>query len=782
MGSFNFRWEHPAEDVHVTGTFDNWTKSVELKKVDTGFEKLVSLPPTTEKILYKFVVDGVWIHDHTGKTETDHEGNINNVLYPEDIGPPMSAANMTGTSAAPTTTQRAGQVPLEKEKDMKDTPGAFPETPATDLHGKGEQSNPFEGAGESINKTAAAAGAGVASAAAAGAAYLGLSSAKKDGEDQQQFGVNPIPASEGRGNPISLAPGDKVPESSTITPNTISSQVHDDPELVAAAEKEEQSTVGVAPLPATGGIGNPIHLAPGEKVPESSSITTNTLDSNVKLDKASYEKSDSGAPVLPPVLTPQNERDAGGAGMFGLGPQTTNMIPESSMGMGADAPPAIDGPAGAAISSVGANSTTNQLAGQQPLEQRGVPSVVTDSQQAAHVDPEASANPRAVEEKNEIENELKSKVPEEPPVGEKKESSSNSGGIAAAVTGGVAAVGAGAAGAALALNQKTKETTGKDPVSTLPQSVQDSINGANKNSSSSVGGATTADNVGSSSTATPANAVPEEVKESQKEAHVAPEASANAEAVQEKSEVEKELLAKVPTTQETGEHAPAIAAAAGGAAVGAAGAGAYAATHSSTTAASAVPEEVKESQQAAHASPEASANAEAVQEKSSVEKELLEKVHTSNASGEPAPTASAAAATTAPSATSASGAPQLADPVGAGLAPINMNETNKGLNAPATAPATTQPQDSRDVSPMSKTATTSRTGNASQGEPLVTDGVTSAAAPATSGTPVGTPRKVAPAQAKRMSMRDSSKNSGMPDSGKEKKKGFFSKLKEKLNK
>ena len=39
--------------MHVTGTFDNWSKSVELKKVDTGFEKLVSLPPTTEKILYK---------------------------------------------------------------------------------------------------------------------------------------------------------------------------------------------------------------------------------------------------------------------------------------------------------------------------------------------------------------------------------------------------------------------------------------------------------------------------------------------------------------------------------------------------------------------------------------------------------------------------------------------------------------------------------------------------------------------------------------------------------
>jgi hypothetical protein len=490
-------------------------------------------------------------------------------------------------------------------------------------------------------------------------------------------------------------------------------------------------------------MGNPVHLAPGEKVPESSSVTANTMNSNVKLDKASYEKSDSGAPVLPPVLTPQSEREADGAAIFtGLGPQTTNMIPESSMAMGSDMPAAIDGPAGAAISSVAPTSTTNQLAGQQPIEQRGVPSVVTESQQVAHVDPEASASPRAVEEKSQVENELKSKVPEEEPVSEKKDGTSN-GGIAAAVTGGVAAAGAAAAGAAIALNEKTKETTGKDPVSALPQSVQDSIHDTNNKSTSS---------------AAPASSVPAEVKESQKEAHVAPEASANPEAVQEKSQVEKELLAKVPTTQETGEHAPSAAAT-------------TAAAATSATAASSVPEEVKESQKEAHASPEASANAEAVQEKSEVEKELLAKVHTTEASGKPAPTASASAATTAPSATSASGAPQLAAPVG--LAPIQLDD-NKGLNAPASAPATTEFQDSRDVSPMSKTATTSRVQ-----QPVVTTGVDSAPAPTTSGTPTSTPKKSAhKATTSTSTPASPAKTADTPD----KKKGFFSKLKEKLKK
>ncbi len=43
----------PATQVFVTGTFDKWSKSVELEKTDKGFEKTVELPDASDKILYK---------------------------------------------------------------------------------------------------------------------------------------------------------------------------------------------------------------------------------------------------------------------------------------------------------------------------------------------------------------------------------------------------------------------------------------------------------------------------------------------------------------------------------------------------------------------------------------------------------------------------------------------------------------------------------------------------------------------------------------------------------
>lgn len=46
--------EHPdAEEVFVTGTFDNWTKSVKLEKKGDIFEKKVDLKDASKKIYYK---------------------------------------------------------------------------------------------------------------------------------------------------------------------------------------------------------------------------------------------------------------------------------------------------------------------------------------------------------------------------------------------------------------------------------------------------------------------------------------------------------------------------------------------------------------------------------------------------------------------------------------------------------------------------------------------------------------------------------------------------------
>ena len=45
--------EQPGDEVFVTGTFDDWSKSTQLDKKDTGFEKTVALQKVDEKILYK---------------------------------------------------------------------------------------------------------------------------------------------------------------------------------------------------------------------------------------------------------------------------------------------------------------------------------------------------------------------------------------------------------------------------------------------------------------------------------------------------------------------------------------------------------------------------------------------------------------------------------------------------------------------------------------------------------------------------------------------------------
>jgi len=61
--SFIFSWPHAAKEVFVTGTFDNWSKSVQLDPTDsTVHEKEVQLPETDKKIYYKVrrVVEFVW--------------------------------------------------------------------------------------------------------------------------------------------------------------------------------------------------------------------------------------------------------------------------------------------------------------------------------------------------------------------------------------------------------------------------------------------------------------------------------------------------------------------------------------------------------------------------------------------------------------------------------------------------------------------------------------------------------------------------------------------------
>jgi len=441
--------------------------------------------------------------------------------------------------------------------------------------------------------------------------------------EEQAFSVNPIPASAGAGNPVQLAAGEPVPHPSTINAATVTSHVKDDEELKS---KDLNETVSVAPIPASAGIGNPITLAPGEPVPLHQTVTDHTLTSNVKLDKESYEKSDAAALNGVPYTSSIDKQAASAVAAAGVGPQT--IIPESSIGVGNNASILAGGEP--TIQSTGAGSTTADLAGKQPIEPRQEATVIDD----------------------------------------KKESSN--GGIAGAIAGGVAGLGAAAAGTAALLNKKTKDATGVDAVSKLPESVQKSINDINSGSTST-------------------GAVPAEVKASQAAAHSAPEASANPEAVAEKSAVEKELLAKVPTAEP--------------------GTGAAAASD--------VPTEVLASQKKAHVDSEASANPVAVHEKSDVEKELLAKVHTTEAAGEPAPVVTAATTAVAPATTttatstaptehvgiapnvSAHGAPQLGK-VGP-IAPITLDKSD--------LPSSTDSAIATTSSPTARNKSTSSTPN-----------------------------------------------------------------------
>ncbi|CAM1501017.1 Fc.00g101790.m01.CDS01 [Cosmosporella sp. VM-42] len=254
MGSFTFKWEHPAEDVYVTGTFDSWTKSVKLEKEGDVFLKTVDLKDASTKIYYKFVVNGIWVINESAPKEPDHEGNINNFLTPEDIKKETpSAAILNTITPTSTTATMAGEQPIETkpEETFKTLPVEEKvDTPAGILNSVTPQSTTAALAGEQPIET-------------------------KPAETK----AVETPLDEPKATPSD------VPGGFPITP-----------------ANELENTFGVNPLPAADGAVNPITLAPGEKVPEN--ITSQSTNGHVKLDKESYEKSDALPGIeteLPPV-------------------------------------------------------------------------------------------------------------------------------------------------------------------------------------------------------------------------------------------------------------------------------------------------------------------------------------------------------------------------------------------------------------------------------------------------------------------------------------------------
>ncbi|EHA21977.1 hypothetical protein ASPNIDRAFT_134028, partial [Aspergillus niger ATCC 1015] len=338
MGSYTFTWPYNANEVFVTGTFDDWGKTVKLDRVGDVFEKEVPLPVTDEKVHYKFVVDGIWTTDNRAPEEDDGSSNINNVLYPDQI--------------------------------LKDS--------TTPL----------------LNGTAAMAGVTPGSTTAALAAGVPKESSSKHGQNGYYPTISsaaPGSTTAALGQDVPLEQRANVPGSFPVTP---------------ASEADKFS---VNPIPASSGAGNPIKLNPGEKVPDPSTFNTNTISSTARTDRAGYEQGTSGGFPGSPAYD---------ASAFAIPPVSKNMIPESSLPMGESqgaTEPTYT------IQSAAPTSTTAGLAAAVPLESqrqtssgaptRDVPDVVRQSMSEAHRDPEAATNKEAVDEKKEMEEELRRKVP-----------------------------------------------------------------------------------------------------------------------------------------------------------------------------------------------------------------------------------------------------------------------------------------------------------------------------------------------------------------------------------
>ena len=301
----------------------------------------------------------------------------------------------------------------------------------------------------------------------------------------------------------------------------------------------------IAPIPASAGIGNPVQTRPGEPVPPPSTFTNKSVNDNVTLDKEAYEKSGKvAAPQLPNPVTPDEERAANG-GMFGLADKKDNIIPESSLPMGAGAASAeVAKSSGPTIQSAAPESTTAQLAGQVPLEPKKAPQVVKDSQAEASADPAASANPEALQSKSAVEDELAKTVPEQPPAAESTFTGKATGLAAGAAAGATAAISGTAA-------YVSSGSAVEDAKSKLPVPAQETISNITNGSA----------NGAAKEAYPPASTVPDTVQQSIAEAHQAPEAAANREAVQEKSQVESELLKKVEPEESGGAPAPTASAA-----------------------------------------------------------------------------------------------------------------------------------------------------------------------------------------------------------------------------
>jgi len=74
------QWNQPAQQVFISGTFNEWKQNIKLEKSGDIFKSTIDAP-TTGDHAYKFIVDGKWCHDDNLEKVEDGFGGYNNVFH-----------------------------------------------------------------------------------------------------------------------------------------------------------------------------------------------------------------------------------------------------------------------------------------------------------------------------------------------------------------------------------------------------------------------------------------------------------------------------------------------------------------------------------------------------------------------------------------------------------------------------------------------------------------------------------------------------------------------------
>lgn len=99
--TFTFRPAHPAQKVHLVGSFNDWSQDrTPLAGPDASGTWSVNLPLAPGTWIYKFYVDGQWLADPANPDQTpDGFGGVNSqVTIPTEVGPQIFADRLVDQS------------------------------------------------------------------------------------------------------------------------------------------------------------------------------------------------------------------------------------------------------------------------------------------------------------------------------------------------------------------------------------------------------------------------------------------------------------------------------------------------------------------------------------------------------------------------------------------------------------------------------------------------------------------------------------------------------------